>query len=646
MSDFERTVLGSTYVLAEDIRLVLPELYAGLIEDLDELSNRVSARGLGPVLVDLPELGKLYDKGLSSGFFCHKAWPQTLKRSGRKPNLFERIIRCSFFGSDWTCSDPEPELVFFTRSLLYHLKKVDMPCPQEKVLEAVEEFVEVDRGLRSPKLDWLEPHSVYKSDQLRFTDLFEGQKLTDRKSYDLLCLLDQVVGCSPFKKGFTWWSLHPKHGPGAVADLKRGKDKYAFPVWPDKLAHVFPRHYFCSVYGDLRYDPVDSDSSNGTGCHSILSGMYGVARLHDVPKTYKGPRLISVEPTAQQFIQGGLLSWLRANMPKSASRSICFNDQTPSREGALRASIRGDFATVDLSAASDRLSCWTVERAIRDKDLLAALISCRTPFISLERYKDQANVIELMKFAGMGSAVTFPVQSIIYWMCCIAALSYQLDGRKPLTARRVAGLSKKVRVFGDDLILPSPAVPYLALLLDCLQLKINGAKTHHQGHFRESCGMDAYKGVDVTPLYMSRLEPGDTPSSLASWVDIRNNAYTKGLWTLARWMEDNAPPLLKRHIVRSNYELGCLTYLTYLDAVYAKRWRANRSLHLSSVRGLTLRVKVRRQVRGTMTDLLQYFLESPGPDSFWEPGYLSSTSARLAPAWVSLRGRVVGSLTP
>lgn len=629
------TVLEPAYALLEDVRVVFPELHAQLVYDMDELKSRATSRGLGVLLLDMPELGKLYDKGLSSGYLDTSRWPNSLRRRGAKPHLFEGLVRRSFHGCGTLESiEPEPEIVFFTRCLFYIYKKLDCPPRAGSKLESVFEYIEVDNSLRPPSLDWLDPSSSYGVKDLSFTDLplDQGAPASLRKmllALDRVCAILRFPECDPYK-------ILPKHGPGAVADLESGRDKYSPLIWPLKLEDHFPIDFFLSVRGDL-----DLLSRKSSMPHSVtdtvrlgVQGLYGVAKLHDVPKTYKGPRLITVEPTAQQFIQGGLLKWIRANMHFHYRASISFHDQEPSRELALKASTDGRLATVDLSSASDRLSCWVVERFVGHVNLRSLLMASRTPYVSLSKYGIR-DLLKLKKFAGMGSAVTFPIQSLFYFAAAVSAVA-TWNGLNPakIRSKDIGRIGKSIRVFGDDIILPSSAVPYLDLLFSSLDLKLNASKTHVQGQFRESCGMDAYQGYEVTPLYLTSVSLGKSSRALTSWVDIRNEAYSKGLWSLARWFESKVPQGFARWIPKSNQNLGALKYHTFLSGTYATRWRWNNSYHAYECKALALRSRQERVVRGTMLDLLQYFLESPGPDSFWEPGYPTVTRDRLGPVWV------------
>jgi hypothetical protein len=419
--------------------------------------------------------------------------------------------------------------------------------------------------------------------------------------------------------------LSPKHGPGAVADVKSGKDKFNFPYWPSKLEGTFPASEY--ALPNLRLYLSDVTTIG-------LNPKEPPARLIAVPKSYKGPRLIASEPTAHQFLQQGLLRWLRRKS-RPALR-YCFDprSQEPSRDAALLASLKMDLATVDLSSASDRLSCWTVERALSsNQSLLRALHATRTRCI-IDATGSYPNLsLKLKKFGAQGAAVTFPVQTMIYAGFSIAAVLFD-RGMRP-TTRNVNRVAREVRVFGDDIILPKSSLLTLSLLLEVNQLKINVSKTHYEGGFRESCGMDAYRGYDVTPLYIPSFGWSTSPETAAGWVDVSNNAHSAGLWILAATMRELIPVKNRKKILVSSRDGDGLRFKTFCEGSNAEsRSRWNNDIHCTEYHNLIVVPDLEVKKRGSWQDLHQYLVEAPLPSSKWEAGYLSRKSVKLMTGWV------------
>jgi hypothetical protein len=57
-----------------------------------------------------------------------------------------------------------------------------------------------------------------------------------------------------------------------------------------------------------------------------------------------------------------------------------------------------------------------------------------------------------------------------------------------------------VCIFGDDIIIPVDHVDRTIGLIEAVGFKVNSQKSYVKGPFRESCGVDCYSGVNVTPV--------------------------------------------------------------------------------------------------------------------------------------------------
>ena len=607
-------------------------LQEALIRDYHWLVANVASRGISFCMIDMPEAGKTVDSALSGGRLWRGMLPSSFWKARvpfREFLFLSELLDKVFDDEGFLRPDVETKAIRFLRQVLYLAKKVEKECGDAATLAEVETYRQLDASLRSPSLCWLGDALDFPERKLSLRDGY-------RSSRDMLSYRDQIpvrllsyiqktadILTSRFPV-VDWRDVQPRHGPGAVADQRSGKDKYTFPAWPAKLERIFPFNYFGMSREDL--SPPDVTYPPNRECP---------VRLLAVPKTLKGPRMIASEPVAHQYIQLGLMRWFRENLPKPLLKSISFKNQDHSRDLCLKASLDGRLATVDLSSASDRLSCWVVERIFRSNpSILEALHACRSRWLVNATGLGEQYFITLKKYAPMGNGTTFPVQSIVYAIISIACSIYEKG--ESVTYQTICSHARDIRVFGDDIILPSLAVPSLVQALDHLDLRVNRAKTHFLGHFRESCGMDAYKGVDVTPLYARGLEPGTTATSLVSWVDVCKNAALKGLPNLSYHMEGMIPHELRSLLPRSTENLGCLTLWSYFPGTYGGKRRYNKRLHRWEVLGLQAQTKDVRRKRESYANLLQYFIEAPAPDSFWSSGFVVRKRSLLRKRWVPI----------
>jgi len=380
-----------------------------------------------------------------------------------------------------------------------------------------------------------------------------------------------------------------KHGPGAVAEGLKSWEKSQFPNWPQKLQNTFPYEVCGRTAGSPEVRPPN---------HEVAS------KLMSVPKTAKGPRLIAAEPASHMWCQQLTWRWLEREWKKMfSSQFISFRDQTLSGDLVLKASRDRELVTIDLSDASDRLTCWTVERMFRcNPSLLTALHAARTRYLRDSVSKD-GDFLLLRKFASQGTATTFPIMSLVMAFISIGST---IEGEP--TMAKIRKLGNQVRVFGDDIIIPSHGYVRLCRAMELLQLKVNMAKSYASGHFRESCGQDGYLGYDVTPIRPKTIV-GDSPASCQAVVDNANNLFNKGYWHASNACLDLLPARLRRGIrIVGHNDVGFSGLTSYSgsdESHLIQRW--NPSLHRYEVRVWQLFVQSQKRPRDGYSALLDFF---------------------------------------
>jgi len=495
-----------------------------------------------------------------------------------------------------------------------------------------------------------------------------------------------------------------RHGPGAVSDLTSKEYKYDFPTWSEKLGTTFPFSRYgtlaqlgvgspresdkrdashslwdlllalepssdelackgkagsaelvCSVPGigtSVLRDAGNSPSSefvrgedpslgSTSSDHNSPSTHEPPSNLLAVPKTAKGPRLIASEPTSHQWCQQFVKRFLEERLlGLFGTEFVSFRNQEASRRLVSKASLDQSLATVDLSSASDRLTCWLVERAFRkNKPLLKALHATRTRWVKDKVDKTSPpNFFIPKKFVTQGTAITFPVQSIIFLVIALTACGFEAKRPEDFfcnkwTGSPLARLRGKVRVYGDDIIIPVSGYAPLCMLLHALGLKVNQDKSFVKGHFRESCGMDAFKGVDVTPV-KTKCIVATGPQSRQSLIDYSNNLHKAGLWNAAKAAESLLPVWVVRSLPVVGLGCGGVGRFSYLGQNrdhLRKRW--NQKLHRYEYRSYRQLARADRKPTNTLSGVLQYITEAPGLYSKFEHGIPGRPKTRDGLGW-------------
>lgn len=606
--------------------------------DGDRLLEIAAKRGLRVFTLDLPALGSWYDLGLSTGRLVRTPLPLT-RRVGRKtqiPRFMGEIVSRVFDSNGLLRNDADVTAVRALRQLCLLGKKARIDCDENKILRAIEEFHRTDGACPFPSRYWREYEALPDDadalsfcerlpllgtrDDLVIPDPNDGSR-TLSVGPILHEFFDRIASeLGPFKAS-EW---RPKHGPGAVSDSRGPVDKYVWPTWSEELSRVFPY----AEYGFANF----ADWAARGQLHTEI--RQAEANLIAVPKTQKGPRLIASEPTANQWCQQAIKAFLVKRVAQTVLGDfVSFRDQAPNQLLALKGSADGTTWTIDLSEASDRVSTYLVERAFRrNRSLLEALIATRTPYLR-DSSSGQPKLTRLNKFACMGSACTFPVQTLLYLGIALTATALCKGWSVDQTLRylRLTGLPE-VRIFGDDIIVPYDVGPYTVSLLHVLGFKVNTSKTHTGSNFRESCGVDAFRGHDVTPVYVMQVPRRSKPESLASSVDTAKNFFRKGLVQTAEtiWRAVEVEGI---KLPTYGYDSGAFGRIGYTEDLSHLKRRWNKSLQQTEVRVPVVMTSNPRMPTFGGTALLQYFTERPTPDENWVHGYSAKTSIKVRWRW-------------
>jgi len=481
--------------LLADISSRIPDIAAQLERDERTLRERVSSEGIQVLTMVLPKLGK----ALESGLECGRYNPVTGVKSAK--NVLYPLLFCSLWGRVFSEDGillPAPccQSIKYLRQLLYLAYKIDIPYPIEKQLGVIQAFEKVEEE-----------------------DLAQPITTNAEVMWRASAILDSAL------RGLDLREIEPRHGNGAVASGEKLEDKWRFRHKYSDLHQAYPYYDYLMVRNS------GQDVLGQVDWYRSLKPLdYGTAKVVLVPKDSRGPRLISMEPLEKQYIQQGQLKALVRHIEsnKLTGGRVNFTSQEVNRRLAQLGSETRYWATLDLSEASDRVSCKLIEQ-IWPETALRYLFASRSSCTQLPQWAGGRTVI-LKKFAPMGSAVCFPVEALTFWALCVSAIE---------TADPSTSADSLVYVYGDDIIVPVEYVDVVREVLEGSLLKVNQSKSFSQGYFRESCGMDAYQGVDVTPVRFKKTW-SDQPTALryVAFCDQAAQFWQRGYRRTAEYVWD------------------------------------------------------------------------------------------------------------
>jgi hypothetical protein len=640
---YVRECLEVYFSILADVQYAYPSMSLELSKDSSRLNRLVSERGLPFLMVDLPQLGKHLDRCVSEGQYKVTGLPgsRRVSRTVVIPKLFRGLYLLIFHKNGRLKEHIDEQAYSLLRQLLYGAKKARYQCSQDATEREVAEFIETDGQLPHPSPWWDSDTVGEDSSTTEFKgfalDPWYSSKTTETSSttgsnpacvdQTLLTVLDTVVGIVSTTLGpyrFDEWRF--KHGPGAVSDLPSGANRYRFSNWSKRLESEFP-------VADCAFHNFNSWAA-GTPRLAEMTAEEPMSKLIAVPKTLKKPRLIASEPSDHMWCQQNVKHFMYARVQQTWIGSfIRFQDQTLNQTLCLRGSLDGSLVTVDLSAASDRVSCNCVGNTFRqNRSLLHALRSSRTRRVQLSLWNREL-CMPLRKYSTMGNATTFPVESLIFLSIAIASALVAEDPHLRVTLPRIKSLIGRVSVFGDDIIAPKESVVYLLRLLEVLDFKVNYSKSYLTGRFRESCGVDAYAGVQITPAYWQGPVE-ETPKSVASALEVSNNFYKKFLVKTSEHIRSTIPAKFSNWPVTS-MDSGIFGLRSFVSPRvpldYKSRWNAD--LQRTEFLALSLSSKQEKTPIEDETALLQFFTEQPEPSTKWRSGVAERPVLKIKHQW-------------
>jgi hypothetical protein len=559
--------------------------HASATMDIKTVQGRFEHEGVSFLTITLPNYGKWFESSLAHGRvdyeICHgfkydkSGFPRFL--GGFLSRVFDR-------GTGLLLDEPCIDSIFAIRQLTLIYSKVALPCTDVRERAAMRKYVECEQHVRS-KWAMLEEKQSFLLD------------------FDRIAQLLFATGYSNIERELYFGdSLVPRHGPGATSDKLSGNGKYRQLTWPARLNEYFPMWDFliCSPHFEDELEAVD-----------ILEPEHEIpVRVISVPKTLKTPRIIGIEPTAMQYAQQSLRPLLEREIGKDdiLSRFLGFDDQTPNQEMARKGSLDGSLSTLDLSEASDSVSNQLVLRLMKNFPLLSGAVqACR----SRKADVPGEGIIRLSKFASMGSALTFPVEEMVFITVTLLGIERELN--RPLNRETLLSLIGQVRVYGDDIIVPTDMASSVVRILETFGFQVNTGKSFYSGNFRESCGRDYFMGHDVSIVKVRQVFPSQRMhvAGIISTVKTRNLFYKKGLWQSCRWLDRHIRKVIKHYpvVLETSPVLGRFSFLGY------ETKKLGSKLHNPLVKGYVVSALPPPDFLDGHGALLKFFLKQGGQPS-------------------------------
>jgi hypothetical protein len=310
---------------------------------------------------------------------------------------------------------------------------------------------------------------------------------------------------------FYYDGTSPRNGTGSTAELvKDALSKYRSFSLNTRLTSLYAQ----SGINIFDFLPLGAN---------ITSGDF-TSRLQFVPKNVTKLRSISMEPCLVQYVQQGVMVTLYDYFKTSPNyrHSLKLEDQSQNQHLAYDGSITNYYCTIDMSSASDLIGMELVEYLFGDSpNLLPWLMIPRSAKTLLPNGVE----LPLRKFAPMGSANCFPVESIIFHACTSVAIDEMAAGGLSIPANR-----KHFSVYGDDIIVPHYAYDKLTEILESFGFKINRDKSYKDSPFKESCGVNYHCGYDITPIKWKiafTKDGKDLPTLLNALASVCNAAFLR-----------------------------------------------------------------------------------------------------------------------
>lgn len=526
-----------TMLVEAILRQAEMDLDLSVERDIERIRCRCKHEGLSFLTITLPVLSDSLERGLEDGLF---SCPTHFARHGSLPRFLGGFFKRVFTSCGKLRDDACPDTIYYIRQICRFFKKLKKDCLPVYNKRAIQHFVDVEGELRQMT------SQVERKDEIldKVAGIIWSQVFPEIDSNDLIC----------------------HHGPGVTAERLLSNERHRIRRWNQRSELLFPSDLHCYPNYEVacRIGSIGKEIGCDEGLNFLDIKDEESVRVVFVPKTQTSPRVIAIEPSHVQYMQQSVKDYVYKVLEthRLTKYSIRFSRQDINQRLACSGSIDRRTATLDLKDASDRVHLHLVQRIFKTSGLLEYLEDARSLHATLP---DGRNIV-LFKYASMGSALCFPVEAMVFYTLVQSAM-HHFDGRRP-SSSSIRYYSKRIDVYGDDIIVPVEYTDVVVRYLESYALKVNVSKSFKKGFFRESCGADFYRGVPVNPIY-ARQEPHDNshnwrPEHVMSWAATADLFYMRGMWIVAQTIRDMVSRVVRRTIPKTRVIGSPVAFFSYV----------------------------------------------------------------------------------
>lgn len=495
---YKAKVAEYLHALIDDINNHLPVNCYGAatrLKDLSTIHRRLDTEGLSFATLTLPKLWAGLSLYLETGQVLYPSFH--LSGYSGHPVFLRGLFRLAYGNTEF-----KGKAIMLIYQISTMFSKLRGPYPDSVLSKQLADFVEVDRKLGDLDFESEALGPIAATARNEIENLFDGFDISR-------CV--------------------PRPGPGATNEPVEKHLRYRPHVLYTQIDDVMPYADWFYVNG---YDVIHQTKifvQAMKRCRKAPS-----ARFKFVHKKVGKARGICIEENEMQFMQQavkhGIYDWVEKHYLTKGK--VNFSDQSVNARLALESSVNCHLATLDMSEASDRILRRLVLYLFSSTPLVELLDGLSTRRVTFPKLKGNTRLrsIELNKFAPMGSGLCFPIMSIVHWALLRAIIKHSMlpDAH-----------CDEVYVYGDDIIVPIDTVQAVYDYLPLFGMKLNTDKSFYRSKFRESCGVHAYEGMDITPIYVKYLPNSTNITQAMSCIAVESEFYHKGFTNVARVFREN-----------------------------------------------------------------------------------------------------------